>query len=162
MTAAELIRDAREKAGLTQGEFAERAGVTQSVVSAYERGRREPSYRTLVDFLWAAGAELDVEIAYRPTPTLAFVRSKKAELERALGALGATSIRVFGSVARGDAGPNSDVDLLVTLGPNASLLDLVGMRQDAGDVLGIPVDVVPDDSLKDDARDNVLAEAVPL
>ena len=88
MTAAELIRDAREKAGLTQGEFAERAGVTQSVVSAYERGRREPSYRTLVDFLWAAGAELDVEIAYRPTPTLAFVRSKKAELERTLGALG--------------------------------------------------------------------------
>ncbi|WP_110587908.1 helix-turn-helix domain-containing protein [Microbacterium suaedae] len=162
MTAAEVIRDAREKAGLTQAEFAARVGVTQSVVSAYERGRREPSFRTLVDFISLAGSELSISVDYKPTPTLAYVRSKKAELEAALGQLGAEDIRVFGSVARGDASPGSDVDLLVHLRTGVSLFDLSGMHIDAGEILGMPVDVVPDTGLKSYAKDNILAEAVPL
>lgn len=162
MTAAEIIHDAREKAGLTQAQLAERAGITQSVVSAYERGRREPSYRALVDLLWHVGADIRIQIDVETTPTLAYVRSKKAELEQALGELGAENIRVFGSVVRGDAKPGSDVDLLVHLRDGVSLLDLAGMRVEASDILGVDADVVPDDSLKEYARANILAEAVPL
>lgn len=162
MTAAEIIRDTREKAGLTQAEFAERVGVTQSVVSAYERGRREPSYRTLVDFVSLAGSELSIVVDYRPTPTLAFVRSKKAELEAALEGRGAENIRVFGSVARGDAGPGSDVDLLVHLKDGVSPVRIVSMREEAALVLGMEVDVVPDVGLKHYAVKNIMAEAVEL
>lgn len=161
MTAAEIIRDTREKAGLTQAEFAERVGVTQSVVSAYERGRREPSYRTLVDFVSLAGSELSIVVDYRPTPTLAFVRSKKAELEAALEGRGAENIRVFGSVARGDAHPGSDIDLLVHL-PDGVGMKFFGMKEAAETVLGMPADVVPDEGLKEYARANILAEATPL
>lgn len=161
MTAAEIIHDAREKAGLTQAQLAERAGITQSVVSAYERGRREPSYRVLVDLLWHVGADIRIEIDVETTPTLAYVRSKKAELEKALGGRGAHDIRVFGSVVRGDAKPGSDVDLLVRLDPDVGI-EFFGMSEVASEILGVPVDVVPDNALKPYAKDNILAEAVPL
>jgi predicted nucleotidyltransferase len=71
-------------------------------------------------------------------------------------------VRVFGSIARDEAGPASDVDLLVELAPGRTLLDLVGFRRDATEALGIPVDVATPDMLKEHIRAEVLAEAVPL
>jgi hypothetical protein len=69
---------------------------------------------------------------------------------------------VFGSIARDNAGPGSDVDLLVELAPGRTLLDLVGFRRDATETLGIPVDVATPDMLKEHIRAGILAEAVPL
>jgi len=75
---------------------------------------------------------------------------------------GARSLRIFGSIARGDARPDSDVDVLVELEPGRSLLDLVAIKQDLEDALGRPVDVVTERALSPYLRQRVLADAVPL
>ncbi len=75
---------------------------------------------------------------------------------------GASNVRVFGSVARGEAGPESDVDLLVALADDHSLLDLVGLWQDLEDLLQRKVDVVTDGGLHERIRERVLGEAVTL
>ena len=75
---------------------------------------------------------------------------------------GVTGVRVFGSMSRDDANDDSDVDLLVTLGPGASALVLGGLLLDAEELLGRRVDVVTEASLHPALRDRVLADAVPL
>ena len=75
---------------------------------------------------------------------------------------GVTSVRVFGSMGRGDGRQDSDVDLLVTLAPGISALALGGLLLDAQDLLGRRVDVVTEASLHPTLRDRVLADAVPL
>ena len=164
--AAELLRSARETSGLTQKELGKRAGVTQSVVSAYESGRREPSLSTLSKLIGATGLRLEARVAPARTPEThdlrALVHVRRRDLEAALAPLGAVRIRLFGSVARGEATADSDVDLLVRLEEGVGLFALSRMRGEAERILGTAVDVVPEDSLKSDVRDTVLAEAVPL
>jgi predicted nucleotidyltransferase len=75
---------------------------------------------------------------------------------------GATTVRVFGSRARGDASAASDLDLLIRLEPNRSLLDLVGMKLALEDFLGVRVDVVTEQALSPYIRAAVLAEAKEL
>lgn len=75
---------------------------------------------------------------------------------------GVTRMRVFGSMARGDAGDASDVDLLVTLAPGISGLALGGLLADAQDLLGRRVDVVTEAGLHPALRARVLADAVVL
>ena len=75
---------------------------------------------------------------------------------------GITRVRVFGSMSRGDAKDDSDVDLLVALSPGTSALAMGGLLMDAQDLLGRRVDVVSEASLHPAMRDRILAEAVPL
>lgn len=75
---------------------------------------------------------------------------------------GAHNVRVFGSVARGEARPDSDVDLLVEMEAGRSLLDLGGLLMDLQTLLGREVDVVTDKGLRDRIRARVLREARPL
>ena len=75
---------------------------------------------------------------------------------------GARNVRLFGSVARGDARPDSDIDLLVDLEPGRSLLDHVGLWQDLEELLGRRVDVVVDGGLSPHLEKRILAEATPL
>jgi predicted nucleotidyltransferase len=75
---------------------------------------------------------------------------------------GAHSVRVFGSVARGDSGPESDVDLLVKMEEGRSLLDLSAMVLDLKELLGVNVDVVSEDGLYWLLRRKILKEARPL
>jgi uncharacterized protein len=75
---------------------------------------------------------------------------------------GAHNVRVFGSTARGDAGANSDIDLLVEMEPGRSLLDLVGLWQDLESLLGTHVDVLSDGGVSPHLRGRIYAEAIPL
>jgi predicted nucleotidyltransferase len=75
---------------------------------------------------------------------------------------GAVTVRVFGSAARSEAAAGSDLDLLVEMEPGRSLLDIVAIKQDVEDLLGIPVDVVTENAVSPYIRDGVLKEAVPL
>ena len=75
---------------------------------------------------------------------------------------GAHNVRVFGSVARGEASPESDVDFLVELGAGRSLLDHAALLLDLQELLGINVDVVTEKGLKARIKDDVLNEAIAL
>ncbi len=75
---------------------------------------------------------------------------------------GAKNVKVFGSVARGEAQLDSDLDLLVKLDPNRSLLDLIAIKQDLEDLLGCQVDVVTETAISPYFREQVLKEAVSL
>ena len=86
----------------------------------------------------------------------------RSEIIRVARLHGAQSVRVFGSRARGDARPGSDLDLLVTLEPGRTLLDLIAIRQDLEDLLQYTVDVVTENGLSPYVRDRIVAEAVPL
>ena len=75
---------------------------------------------------------------------------------------GARNVRLFGSTARGEARPDSDIDLLVEMDADRSLLDFVGLGQDLEALLAHKVDVLTDASLHPALRDRILAEARPL
>jgi len=75
---------------------------------------------------------------------------------------GASDIRVFGSVARGDATDSSDLDLIVRFEPGPSLLDHGGLVMDLRELLGIRVDVIDEDAMRPRFRQHVMKEAIPL
>jgi uncharacterized protein len=87
---------------------------------------------------------------------------KREDIMRAAQKHGARNVRVFGSVARGDDEPDSDVDFLVDMEPGRSLLDMGGLLMDLREMLGRNVDVVTERGLKTRIRDRVLKEAIPL
>jgi len=86
----------------------------------------------------------------------------KPVIERIAREHGASNIRVFGSFARGEAREDSDLDLVVDMAPNRTLLDSVGLVQDLQESLGRHVDVVTEPSLHRLLRAKILSEAVPL
>lgn len=90
------------------------------------------------------------------------LESKREDILNIAARHGARSVRVFGSAARGDSGPSSDVDFLVELEDGRSLFDLVGLKQDLEKTLGRPVDVVEPEGLHWYIRESVLHEARPL
>jgi len=92
----------------------------------------------------------------------ALLQQKRDEILRIAAQHGARNVRVFGSVARGEAGPESDVDFLVELEPGRSLLDHAALLLDLEQLLGRKVDVATERSLKERIRVRVLREAVPL
>ncbi len=90
------------------------------------------------------------------------LREKREEILRLAAAHGAGNVRIFGSVARAEAGAGSDVDFLVEMEPDRSLLDLIGLAQDLEDLLARKVDVVTEPAIHWYIRDRITAEAVPL
>jgi hypothetical protein len=151
-------------------ELARRAGVAQSVISAYESGRRQPALPTLASLIEAAGMELSMTVRERAQepralsgPVGRIVQQRRRELVAAAEAHGASNVRVFGSVARGSDRPGSDVDLLVDLPPGLGLFGFGRLVDDLEGVLGgVRVDLVPSGDLKPDIRDRAEREAVPL
>jgi predicted nucleotidyltransferase len=95
-------------------------------------------------------------------PSLTALRERRQEILAVAARHGAYNVRVFGSVARGDASDGSDVDLLVDLEAGRSLIDLGGLFMDLVDLLGHDVDIGTPASLKERVRGRVLAEAVRL
>jgi predicted nucleotidyltransferase len=94
--------------------------------------------------------------------TITQLRARRTEIERTARQFGASNIRVFGSVARGEASPDSDVDLLVDMERGRGLLALAGLELALESLLGSDVDVTTPGGLRPRARQAVLVEAVPL
>ncbi len=93
---------------------------------------------------------------------LELVQSKREAILQMAARRGARNVRLFGSVARGEAGPDSDMDFLVDLEPGRSLLDLGGLLMDLQALLGRKVDIVTEAGLRPRIRPRVLKEARAL
>lgn len=166
----DLLREARSRAGLSQSDLAVRAGVTQSVISEYEAGKRQPAVPTLARLVAATGHELtlglersDPAVRGLPdTPLGRRLRQHRQALREAVRTAGGSNLRVFGSVARGEDGPDSDVDLLVDLPDDTSLFAVLALEGTLERILKVNVDLAPVTSLKPRVRAEALAEAVAL
>jgi len=90
------------------------------------------------------------------------VNQKREEVLRIAAKHGAYNVRVFGSVARGEAGPDSDIDLLIEKGPTTSSWFPAGLVLELEELLGHRIEVVTERALNPYLRDRVLREAVPL
>jgi len=96
------------------------------------------------------------------TPTIEELRKRREQIIALASSHGARNVRIFGSVARGDATPESDLDLVVDFDAGRSLLDHGALIMDLQDTLGCRVDVVSSKGLRERFRDRVFADAVPL
>ncbi len=90
------------------------------------------------------------------------LRAKREQILQIAARFGIQRVRVFGSVARGTDDEQSDVDFLVELAPDRSLLDLGGFLYEMRSLLGTDVDVVTEKGIRKRIRERVLAEAVDL
>ncbi|MRG60397.1 helix-turn-helix domain-containing protein [Agromyces sp. CFH 90414] len=150
VTPAELVRRAREDAGLSQRELAARSGLRQPNLAAIETGARVPSETLLARVLQAA--EL------RPSIPLELYAERIHEIASAYGI---HDVRVFGSTARGTDTADSDVDLLITVDDDVDFLSLAAFRQEVAELIGFPVDAVVDDP-DDPVAAMIHGSAVPL
>jgi predicted nucleotidyltransferase len=90
------------------------------------------------------------------------LRARREEILAAAARWGGRDLRIFGSVARGEAGPHSDVDILLDMEKDRSLMDMGGLLMDLQDLLDCRVDLVTEAGLHWYIKDRVLKEAVPL
>jgi predicted nucleotidyltransferase/DNA-binding XRE family transcriptional regulator len=164
---ANLIRKLRAKGALTQQELARRAGTSQSAVARYETGVSSPSVNTLERLVRATGAELEFSTKPAPASDLSgematTLRRFRLEILRLARQAGASNVRVFGSVARGENRVGSDIDLLVDFDISEGLLPIVVLTQQIRSLINCPIDVAPVDILKPEIARNAVREAVPL
>ena len=94
--------------------------------------------------------------------TIDHLRAKREDLLNLARKHGVTSVKVFGSIARGEEEEASDIDLLVTTGPEVSAWFPAGLILDLEQLLGRPVDIVTESGVNSHLRQRVLAEAIPL
>lgn len=169
-SSAALLRKAREDAGLSQSELARRSGLAQSVVSAYEAGKRQPALTTLSKLIAATGHTLAITLersdpsvrGLPDTPLGRRVRQHRQALLDAVANAGGSNLRVFGSVARGQDRLDSDVDLLVDLPEHTGLFALQALEGQLRRILKVDVDLAPPTSLKPRVRAEAEAEAIAL
>lgn len=90
------------------------------------------------------------------------LKEKRGEIVSIAARHGARNLRVFGSVARGEATQDSDIDILIELEPGRSLMDHAALILELEKVLGCKVDIVTERGLRPRIRDRVLRDAVPL
>lgn len=95
-------------------------------------------------------------------PMLTRILRNRSEIRRIVTSHGGAHPRLFGSVARGDESPDSDIDLLIELERGRTLFDLAAMRAELEQLLETPVDVVTTAGLEGDLREELLAEALAL
>jgi predicted nucleotidyltransferase len=144
------VRSLRLAAGLTQNELADRSGVAQPNIAAYESGQRRPSAAMLTRLRAAARPRPSVVLAKRRRAIIALARQHKA-----------SKIRVFGSAARGEDVSGSDIDLLVRFEPDADVFDLADLTVALEELTGLHVDVVSERGLRGDPN-LITADTRPL
>ncbi len=169
-SAGALLREARLKSHLSQTELASRAGVAQSVISAYELGRREPGFSMLQRLIFATGNSMSITLeqleGFQPglpdTVVGRRLRRRRAAMHEAGLRHGARNLRVFGSVARGEDRAGSDLDVVADLPEGMGLLELGALERELSEIAGMKVDLVPFDGLRPNVRAEVELEAVEL
>lgn len=162
-----LIAMARRESGLTQSNFAARAGTSQPAIARYEAGLASPSMDTLTRILKAGGLELELRVKTTTAANLSSPRAKKirenrGEIIHLMRKAGAKEIRIFGSVARGDDTASSDIDFLVDFDTRDGILPIMKLKSALSDLLKENVDVAPTSLLKKSVLEIALNEAVPL
>jgi len=123
-------------------------GVSQNEI-ARAIGRSQPEVSRLLRF-------------HGRSPLGMRLRKRAIEVRRLVAEAGGSNVRVFGSVATGSDQQDSDIDLLFSMTRPLSLLELGSLERQIGDLLGAEVDLVPEAALRQDLRDRVLSDAVPL
>jgi predicted nucleotidyltransferase/DNA-binding XRE family transcriptional regulator len=167
MKVGDLIRDARLRAKLSQAALADRAETSQPAIARYEAGATSPSLSTLERILAASNSSLVLSAPQKRRRArqassgrrLALIRGLRDRLQATAGRHGIRNLRVFGSVAREEDTPESDVDFLVDLDPERTLLDVIGFQQEAEDILGTGVDVAVPRMMKGRVRARAMREA---
>ncbi len=90
------------------------------------------------------------------------LRARRDEIIALAARYGASNVRIFGSVARGEAGPDSDIDLLVSARPGTSIFEMVGLWRELQALLGCEVSLITDGISDPDFLQRVSREAIPL
>ena len=96
------------------------------------------------------------------TPRGRRLRQRRRSVIACAARHGASNVRVFGSTARGEDQPDSDIDLVVDLDRSAGLFELEALRRELSEILGVSVDVAPSDSLRPRVREEVEREAIAM
>ena len=135
----------------------------------YESGRRQPSVPTLATLIAATGYELDLSVGkprrgvQRLTGSVGRrLRRRRSEVVALADRHGVRVLGVFGSVARGEDRPDSDIDLLVELPAGMGLFAVARVQNELEQLLGAPVDLIPKSGLKPGVRPAVEGDLVPL
>ncbi|MFN3220061.1 MAG: nucleotidyltransferase domain-containing protein [Acidimicrobiales bacterium] len=140
----EELEAARRDRGESKADVARGSGLGEPAVRRLLSGRHpNPTVKTLE----AVAEHLGLRLTFEPdpartAPTLADLQARADDIHRIVAAHGGSNVRVFGSVARGDARPDSDVDLLIDAAPGTGLFELGAMEDELEDALGRSVDVV--------------------
>lgn len=149
---AELRRNARNMLIEVVAD-AHQLGMTQREIAA-GLGRSQPEISRLLGLS---------DPRFMPKSALGrLLVSKRSEIDMAVHEAGATNIRVFGSLARGEDGPESDIDLLIDIPAGFSLFDLGRLQAEVNEIVQHPVDLIPARGLKGNIRSNALEEAIAL
>lgn len=99
---------------------------------------------------------------FQPPPTLEESRIRRADILQLVQKHDASNVRIFGSVARGDTHPESDIDFLVAFNKRASIWDAIGLWQDLSKLLGHEVSLITESTLKGAFKENVLKDVILL
>jgi hypothetical protein len=161
---AEVVRRIRNVAAISQGELARRSGIAQSAISDYERGVKVPSIPTLTRLAESADVTLTIEVSPRPTGIVDHMRRlhhHRRRIHELCASHGASNPRIVGSVARGTATADSDIDLVVDIEPGRTLLDIAALHDDLVDLLAVEIDVITSGAVHGALAD-LLADAIPL
>ncbi len=167
LSSSKLITEARRGSKMTQNELARKAGTSQPAIQRYESGKASPSVDTLTRILKAAGFEIEVKLTSVAQSNFTSHRAKKLRAHRRevydlLDKSGARNPRVFGSVARGEDGPKSDIDLLVDLGNSDDLFPLIRLSRQLSELLDEKVEVTTSKLLKESVLESALKDVIPL
>ena len=139
-------------------------GIAQPAISDYERGRKVPSLNTLERLASAADVSLVIEVRPRTPPMLDHMEQldlHRDAIHTICANYGASNPRVVGSVANGTATPASDIDLVVDIAGDRTLLDVAAIHDELVELLGIEVDVITSGAVRG-ALSHLLDNAIAL
>lgn len=143
-------------------DLATASGVSPSTVTRIERGEINPTMTMLERLLDASGNKLEVRVSPRVLgPTIHGLRTHREAINEIVASFGASNVRVFGSVARGGAGDDSDVDLLIDVPAGTGLITVERLTEAIEDVIPWRVDVMTSGAARG-RMVHVLDEAVAL
>ena len=153
------ITSAANALGLSRRALAQRAGVRPETVSRIA-SRGTCDFATLERLAGAVGLRLALEASGTPGRARAEVFRKQSLIRSLAKAHGARTVELFGSAARGEDSPGSDLDFMVELERGRSLLDLIGFAEDLQDALGRKVDAVTKAAMKPRVLDEARRDAI--